>query len=202
MYDDSRMRSPQSTRHRRGFTLVELLVVIGIIALLISILLPALSKARIDANRTRCRAELHDLGVAFTMYLNDSRNHLPWLNVMPSVVPKLNNSPTIVELLAPYEGTVKKAYRCPSDMITFDTPGAPGGFETYFERETSSYQYDAFLAANYAGHSILSVKRYHRGHQNLVNIMSDYEAFHGKPGTAGAMNHLFADSHVGDMDGM
>jgi prepilin-type N-terminal cleavage/methylation domain-containing protein len=189
-------------RRRRGaFTLVELLVVIGIIALLISLLLPALSKARISANRTRCRAELHDIGAAFRMYLNDSRNRLPAVNVMPSVVPKLNDAPSIVELLDRYEGTARLVYRCPVDAITTVTAGAPGGFETYYDRETSSFQYDPFLAANYAGKSILSVPRNHRGHIDLISILADYEPFHGKPDTAGAMNHLFADMHVGDFVG-
>jgi len=61
---------------RRGFTLVELLVVIGIIALLISILLPALNKAREDAKRVRCLNQQRQLVMAWMMYYNNSKGHL------------------------------------------------------------------------------------------------------------------------------
>lgn len=65
---------------RTGFTLVELLVVIGIIALLIAILVPTLSRARDQANRTKCMANAKQIITATIMYANENNGRLPFAN--------------------------------------------------------------------------------------------------------------------------
>ncbi|HEY1686130.1 MAG TPA: type II secretion system protein [Tepidisphaeraceae bacterium] len=64
-------------QRRRGFTLVELLVVIGIIALLISVLLPALTKARAAAQRTACLSNLRQVHLAFVFYSQAFHDQVP-----------------------------------------------------------------------------------------------------------------------------
>ncbi len=69
---------------KTGFTLIELLVVIAIISLLVSILLPSLSKAKDLAKSTICQTRLRSLGTSMQMYLNECNGMYPRFDVAPN----------------------------------------------------------------------------------------------------------------------
>jgi len=73
-------------RARRGFTLIELLVVIAIIALLMGILMPALSRARKQARATTCLSGLKQIGVAAVLYAQDYDWFIPRGSTGPNVI--------------------------------------------------------------------------------------------------------------------
>lgn len=139
---------------RRGFTLVELLLVISIIAILVSITIPALGSSRETSRRLKCLTNLKGIGVGFAVYINDSKELLP--EVAPLQTPgSSTNDPALFEVLSQYldaaqperedpsnanssYGRVPEVYKCPSDRVGRD---ASRQFEPVWRSFGFSYQY-------------------------------------------------------------
>jgi prepilin-type processing-associated H-X9-DG protein len=133
-------RSPRVEQRGAAFTLVELLVVIGIIALLIAILLPSLNRAREQANRAKCLANLRSLGQAMVLYANDHKDRLPNGNPLGSAYDYDAVNRVLVALAERYVGTAG-VFHCPAD-----TDPAPQAITTadHLQPDSARVSYDFY----------------------------------------------------------
>lgn len=102
-----------------GFTLVELLVVISIIALLIGLLLPALSSARSQAKQIACASNLRQIGIGIAAYGNDYDGYIPPAQF---VVPSNGQGAYAWAALFEYYGTAGELWVCPESPSRSDNP--------------------------------------------------------------------------------
>ena len=149
---------------KHGFTLVELLVVIGIIAVLVGMLLPSLNRAREQARRVQCLSNIRQIAMGFLMYTNENKGWFPGPGVfggglgLQSVHPSM--TPTWIGRAEdwivwrqkaesdPLEGSIIKymnnpepsVMRCPSDDVTTRAVVDPLGFYPY------SYAMNSYLS--------------------------------------------------------
>ena len=131
---------------RPGFTLIELLVVIAIIAILAAMLLPALSRAKESASRTKCLSNLKELEVSLKIYVDENRNLLPPHSVIIRWPTKLQDIYRNTNLLA-----------CPTDLRRGIPPGNIGATSPAYFADNAWRSYimngwnDAFTTAYMKG---------------------------------------------------
>ena len=158
---------------RRGFTLVELLTVIAIIALLAAILFPVFSSARAKGRDANCLSNLHQIGVALNAYGTDWGQRFPLANNRPST----DGLPGLPDVLGSYARD-SRIFRCPSDS------------DGYWQTEGTSYDYA--LGMLNIGMPVQRMDRPWGMKNSTTPILSDFEDdWHTKGAHA-----LYVDGHV------
>ena len=163
-----------------AFTLIELLVVIAIIAVLAGLLLPVLGQAKERGRATACLSNLHQIGVALQMYVEENENKMPVLYdalFSTNAAPRTN---TIDVVLTNHLGSVK-VLRCPSDD------------KRLFEDTGSSYGWNVLVNGQNAEHlNVLNLT----SAPEQIPLVFDKEGFHRRRGKGSEYNFLYADGHI------
>lgn len=170
---------------RSGFTLIELLVTISIVAMLISMLTPAIGRAIAKAESVKCANNLSQVGIAVMNYAADHDNRFPQIESMPTnpVYPPDGGAGTMLAVLGPY-GITEATLRCPADVK----------LHNYFKKEGSSYMWRPTVDDELTNAPKIYIPR--RGEivppASRLALATDFEgATHG-----GHINAVFADGHV------
>ena len=203
---------------QRGFTLIEILMVIAIIAVLGAILFPVFASVREKGRQICCVSNLHQLGLAVELYAQDSDDVLPlggdpidtqtelWKTAGSGKYWALAQTlPPLPKVLGPYAAG-SGVWRCPSDT-GFDVPDLDGdvplaAHPSAYEAYGCSYSYHtglAFRQETLAGMASWDLQAPHAEHgASEINLLWDLSGnWHGEQDASGKrFNVLMGDGHV------
>lgn len=207
-------------KKHKAFTLIEVLVVVAIIALLAGILMPSLANARMQARRSVCTTNLHQVGLAMMAYLQDNKDRMPYISWVPSTDP----FPRTTEEGTVYFADVMKKHlknpkvlQCPEDTPGKTnregqtSEGVPKQGKSFFQTERSSYEYRQQLHGltpiefNNMTHGPPGHEHKHDDDSHPANTIwfaRDYENFHSRDGKVGqaVRRYAYIDGHVSDFE--
>lgn len=158
---------------RRPFTLLELLAVIGVIAILAGLLMPSLGAAQERARRLKCSSNLRQIGLALELYASGNRGTLPFCDGLPVI----GYGRTLRQTLTMRNRDLDGCFRCPSDRRPeADKPDDPGSYE--WNTMVNGYPLDRD-----------KLKEIIPGYE--MPLLFDRDSFHGEPGDDRAKNILY-----------
>lgn len=200
------------SRSRRAFTLIEILVVIGVIALLAALLFPAFAQARARSRQTVCASHLRQLGQSIALYASDFERFPRGLDPADKYTPQIwqgfpgglqimSETPLLNEVLEPYVKD-KRLWQCAADtgFDICDTTGLPlDARPSCYQKFGMSYFYRTELMLRERAAEDLQFP-------SQIHVLADAAgAWHGALPTnlwrARRYNLLYADSHVKSVTG-
>jgi len=159
---------------KRGFTLIEILVSIGVIAVLAAIAIPSLNIARARADSAKCISHLRSLGVSLNLYLTDHQMTMP--DIEASRASKTDDVPVIDNTIDTYVDN-KAVFTCPAGRVAAEKTG-------------TSYYFNSALR----GQKTANLSLFWLNDQSKIPVLVDKEGWHKY--VDDKVNHLFADGHV------
>jgi prepilin-type N-terminal cleavage/methylation domain-containing protein/prepilin-type processing-associated H-X9-DG protein len=212
-WPQSKLSTPDGSG--KGFTLVELLVVIGIIGLLAGLLMPALSGAQRKARQSKCLNNIRQLGLALSLYADDFDGQFP---------PRRRAPTNWVAQLRGYYGDVQ-VLKCPNDAWREERSFIINGWNDYFENMLSASDFERFRQWRWPsgmkqtaipnpaetiafGEKRTGSRHYHvditqgtrrnaTAGNDVTEVAQDrHKASGGRQGKSGGSNYAFADGSV------
>lgn len=163
------------TQSKKGFTLTELLIVVGVIAVLGAVIVPIGRSVLVKTQKLRCQSNLREIGFALDSYCRDNNGRLPDLQSMRA---SRNADVPVLEVVLKKYNSNPDIFRCPADR-------------EFFKKSGSSYAWN-----NVVSGTAREAMNFFGGNQaSKIPLVGDKEAFHGdENGT----NLLYGDFRTDD----